>query len=245
MKLSNDTIAKLNHIVSAADMIGINGIIIDKESIRGQSEDNSIIVVEKDYLPTMDFDAIGISRVKVLQSRLALISKNNDKPFSIEAKIKEKDSGERTVLSLSIKDNKTTVEFKCMDPAYIKAPKNLKSPIQYSFNITADSVDFMSRSNSAMSHKNIAFECRDNTVTFKLTDVEGDALTHVVATDVTIIDENDSKEFFFKFNKNIISLLKLALKEADTVKINLTKRGILNIKISNINVYLVQDFENN
>lgn len=236
MKLTDDVVNKFIDIVATANSIGIDRMIIDSESIRGQSESTAVILLDKNTINFGIFSSIGISRVKLLNSRLNLVKNGKNIP-TIEFEIKEKDNGDREALLLSIKEKKTTVEFRCCDPAHIRAARNLKSSIIYTFDIDEESINVMSRGMSVMGNNNISFRLDNGKVQFNLSDVEGDSLNHIISDSITI-NEDETPSFYFKYNKSILQLLKLAMNEnTSTATVNITKRGVLNLMINNLSIY--------
>lgn len=237
-KLNEKNKQRLKKIIQSANSIGIESLIIDSESIRGTGESNSIILIDKNTLDDIStIGDIGVSRVSVLNSRLSLM-KNDD--YSINFTQRIKDNGDPVLEKFIIKNGRTSIDFKCADPKTIISKKSLTSSIVYSFDLSQDSVDLIIKSNSAMQNDTISFLYSENKVTFKLSDTSGDILTHIISSDIKVDDDSDS--FFFNYNKKIIlPLLKIAVKDDDKVRLSFTKKGIMNLNVNDLNIYLAPE----
>lgn len=235
MKLSKETVKRIMDVVTTASSIGVEQLVMDEDSIRGHSEDSKTILLDKNVFTYEHFDAIGISRVKTLTSRFNMMMGISD-DISIKVENREKDNGHRNASVLTIRTKGTSVEFRCADPSYIRAPKNLRSEVIYSFDINSKSLEVMSRGTSVMgAGKDISFSFENDKVQFNLSDNDGDTLKHTISEVVHTRDDSDT--FFFKYNKSLLKLLKLALVDNDSTTIFITKRGILRLIVNNLTVY--------
>lgn len=242
MKLNENMTTKLIDIVTTANNIGINSMIIDSDSFRGSTDNNAVLLLHKNNnsFDTTEFDGIGISRVAILSSRLNLL-KNSTKVPQIEFDLKVKDNGIKNVLRMRMKQNSTNIDFKCVDPNLINAKKNMLATIAYSFKMKEDTVDLMTKSKSAMDYSKICLILANGELNFKLQDVEGDSLTHLVSDSVEIFDGAD-KEFCFNYSdKTILPLLRSILRSNSQIDIKITQKGTMNLLINNYNVFIPKE----
>lgn len=240
MILNEDDVKKLSDIVSLAKAIGIESIIIDDISVRGESEDGVFIITEHN-IDQFKKTPIGISRISILASRLNIISENKKLP-KIELEFKERDNGDKIVLKLKIKNNRTTVEFRCADPQMIKAKKVLKDALIYAFDLSAETIDLMIRSNSAMQTDKIKLILDNGKVFFNINDTEGDSLKHLVTEDVTLVDPTKTSFMVTLKHRIVLPLLKLALKENDKLNIRLSQiRNVMTFALNDICIYIMPE----
>ena len=126
-KLSSGTLNLMRDAISTSTILGIERLVIDGHSLRGESQENGTMML----LPfpdgtELEFGAIGISRVPVLKARLRLLGDDG----VIIPEYKTRDSGEQFIFRLSLQKAKTKIDFKCADPAQIKAPKGFTEVVE-------------------------------------------------------------------------------------------------------------------
>lgn len=240
MILQETDVKRLADIITLAKTIGIESIIIDKESVRGQSDDGVFIITEHDIQQFKD-TPIGISRVSVLNSRLNLIGDAKKLP-KVELDFKERDNGDKIVLRLIIKNNRTSLDFKCADPLLIKAKKVLKDALIYQFDLSDETIDLMIRSNSAMQTDKIKMILESNKIYFNINDAEGDSLKHLVSETITLSDPTKNTFIVNLKHKIVLPLFKLALKEKDKLNIKISDiRNVVTFELNGINVYIMPE----
>lgn len=231
------TLSLLQDALDTATMLGIDRLVIDSLSLRGESQDNGTLML----LPfpdgtELDFGSIGIGRVSVLKARLKLIGADN----TITPEYKERDSGDKFVFRLELKMNKTKVDFKCTDPTQIRAPKAFKDPDAFNFQFTADDIKLMVNAKSAMQADTVTFTTKDGkTVNYIISASEGDALVHELDSELDIKTSTETFAVSFK-TKILFPVLKEiseAAKDAP-VDVILTKRGIMKIEVNGIPAYV-------
>lgn len=238
MQLSTETINFLTNVIQVAKILKIENIILDKECVRGHFQEEGSMIIHRTNLPNFEFNSLGISRISVLDTRLSLLGNS----ANIEAEEKQMDSGEKTIYKLILSNNKTTVEFKCVNPALIpKAPKLLKDPVFFTFDVSEESIVLLVRAQSAIKGDNVSFSGSKTGVVAKLSDTEGDMFNHIISDKVVYSSESDKDKFYFSYKlRTLVPLLKAALTE-DGVTINITRRGIINLMVNGINVYITQE----
>ena len=237
-ELSSGVVSLLQDAIDVASMLDIERIVLDGHSLRGHSPDNGTIML----LPfpddtTLEFGAMGIGRIPELKNRLKLVGNNG----KITPEYKERDSGDKFVFRLVLQKGKTKVEFKCSDPAQIRAPKALNDPDHFIFKFTNDDVDLMLKSKTAMGADSVAFVSPDGKeVTFSIVASEGDTLTHQLSTDVECKTDTEKFNFIYKV-KILFPVLKevlAATKDATEVEVAVTRRGVMKMNILDIPVFI-------
>lgn len=231
------TLTLLQDALDTATMLGIERLVIDNLSLRGESQDNGTLML----LPfpdgtELDFGSMGIGRVPVLKARLKLLGADG----TITPEYKQRDSGEQFVFRLELKKNKTKIDFKCTDPAQVRAPKAFKDPDAFGFQFTAEDIKMMVSAKAAMQADTVTFRSGDNgTVNYTISASEGDALVHELESGLDIKTTTDTFAASYK-TKILFPVLKEisdAAKEAP-VDVVVTKRGILKIEVNGIPAYV-------
>jgi hypothetical protein len=230
----------LSRCIDTCYITGIDKFIIDKNSIRGMADDmdSGIFLLQKftESLTALEFDSIGIGRVGVLKTRLNLM----DQEGQILFVTRPKGDSETVVSKLILKGKKTTVEYSCTDPVHIKAPKNINDEFVFEFDITQDTIKIMSKIISAISVDHISFSSeKDGSVRFKATDSEGDLFNHMISESYI---STESDNFFFSYKiKLLLPLLKNAFTNVKNLHVTISKRGYLQFKINDLNIYILSD----
>jgi hypothetical protein len=70
MKLNDTSTKQLFDLISAANIVNIDKLVIEQDIIRGADEKRSVCLVAKNNIPNFDGDTVGINRVGVLLTRL-------------------------------------------------------------------------------------------------------------------------------------------------------------------------------
>lgn len=240
MELNKETISFLQRMIKVAKILKIENIVLDNECCRGHLQEEGVMIIERDSKPKFDFVAMGITRISVLDARLALITRNE---FIIEAELKEKENGTSFISKLLLSNERTDVEFKCSDPNFIKAPKLLKDPVTHWFDLTAESIDLLVNAQSAVRGESVTFKGSVKSgVLAKLSDSEGDSLNHILTDTLEVAPGVEVEKISFPYkNAIIIPILKQFKDEEEKIRINITSRGILNVKVNDITVYIAPE----
>ncbi|QDJ96497.1 hypothetical protein Xoosp13_311 [Xanthomonas phage Xoo-sp13] len=236
-KVSKELQNKLQRALKTATSLGVEKIVVDNHSIRGDSQENSTMFILPFEAGTeLDIGAMGITRVQELNSRIKLLKDEG----TLLADFKTRDSGDKFVLRLVLKRDKTSIDFKCADPAMLKCPKALNDPDHFSFSFTKEDVDLMNSSKSVMKSDKVSFTSKDQkTVNFTISASEGDILSHELETDLDIKTDTDTFTVSYKTNIlfPVLKELTTDLKK-DTVTVTITRRGIMKLDVHGIPAYV-------
>ena len=126
MKITKNTQTIIKNAVDIATTLGIENLVIDKISLRGENKELGIVLL----LPTknieLEFDAIGLGRISLLKSRMQML---ND--AQIEFDLMDKGQQDVIVSNLKLISGRTKIGFKCSDPTRINAPKSINDTVFY------------------------------------------------------------------------------------------------------------------
>lgn len=236
-QFSKGVLSLLQDAIATATVLGIERMVIDSHSLRGESQDNGTMMLLPFPSDTeLEFGAIGISRVSVLKVRMKLLGDEG----IITPEYKVRDSGDKFVFRLSLKKGKTGVDFKCADPAQIKAPKGFNDPDHFGFTFTSEDIDLMLSAKNAMQSDTVTFSSKDGkTVNFSISASEGDTLVHELESslDIKTSTETFAASYKTKILFPVLKEIKEAAKDAD-VDVVLTRRGIMKIEVNMIPAYV-------
>lgn len=235
-KLSKSSMKMLKDAIRTASILGMEKLVIDHHSIRGESLENSTLMLLK--FPEdmeMEFGSIAITRVQELISRMRILGSDGD----IAPEFKTRDSGEQFVFRLKLKRGRTSVEFKCADPAYVKAPKAFNDPDSFTFTVVPEDVEVMLSAKSVMQTEKITFIGKDDgAVSITASASEGDKMVHEIGSKFEALnDANDSFTYSYK-TKILFPVLKELLSSAEEEVITISRRGIIKVYINDIPAFI-------
>lgn len=234
MKLSKDIIDYIRNVVKIAKTVGIESVAFEKDMVRAMDENKTVVICHTDGVPDLPFDGIGIGRLDVFSSRFALV--DGREGFATDAEISTKDNSQQ-VSQLIFKAKNIKVDYRCANTQTIKAPKAIKDPMTYEFTISADTVDILSKAQTAMSVDYVTIiSNREKGMSFELVDTNNDVFSYEFSDQaVTITDRTDS-EFVHRYPvKTVIALLK----QGFNTPIQVGQRGFLRVIVNGINVTIL------
>lgn len=234
---SKGVLTLLQDAIDTATMLKIERMVIDSHSLRGESQENGTFMLLPFPADTeLEFGAMGISRIDVLNARMKLVGADG----TVTPDYKVRDSGDKFVFRLQLKKGKTTIDFKCADPSQIRAPKGFNDAESFGFKFTAADIALMLRGKAAMQADKVTFQSKDGqTVNYTISASEGDALVHQLDSELDIKTQTETfaASYSTKILFPVLKEISDAAKEAD-VEVVLTKRGILKIEVNGIPSYV-------
>jgi hypothetical protein len=242
-KLSEPTLKYIQKLIKTCSLCGIDTIALEKGIVRGQAMDNSkgTFILETDNVPdNLEFDSLGIGRVKTLGTRIAILEPD---PITMSFDGKEKDNGDVMVKKLQMANKKTKIEFSCFDSLRIKAPKKFVDPFCHEFIISDDTLRIMQKTFAAINTSKISFSNEKNgNVVFKTTDVEGDLFDHIVSESFEILPNSPKQNFFHEYEiKYILPLFKAASDLDGKLTVQISDRGALRVNVNSFNIYVIAE----
>jgi hypothetical protein len=231
MNLNPETIQFLEQIVKTARMVGIEDVIIEPTTIRGMDEDRTIVLYHTANIPTLPFDAIGLSRIGTFQSRLDIV-KGQEK-FAVDVTTHET---EGYVKSMVLSAKGVKVDFRCANPKTIQAPKNISDTMATLVSLDSDSVVLLSKAIAAMKAETVTIISNDDGVTFELYDVNSDKFTHTFKSSIEPLGSNDDTKFVFSYPTKIVLPL---FKENSDSNFAIGEKGLMNIDMGGFDLYIL------
>lgn len=235
MKMRKDTQQILKNAVDIASVIGVETLVMDAFSLRGENKELGVAIIMPTTDITLQFDAIGIGRVMLLKSRLQLL---ND--ATIEYALMNEDGEESNVASLTMSVDRTTVGFKCQDPRMIKAPKAINDPIFYEMNLEDADVEIIIKGLANMASDTVNFSTKDETIFVKISDAQGDMFSHELSSSVEIIDDTAGSLSKSYKSKTLRTIFTNYIRKDDNsiLPISITRRGIMRISVLGMFIYV-------
>lgn len=231
MKLDKATQELIRDAVFTAESVKINNIVIDEDGIRGIDDNQLVVILKNSFTTVVPFEALAIGGVEQFVQRYRI--HENNEATTIEADIA--DNGDVKIITLKSKNLK--LEFRCMKPARVKAPKKTNDTTYASFEISDDTVDMIKRGLVTMKSDYIQFiKMADNdNVNFKIIDVNNSSMDFEI-TDSSL-EQETAGDCVFACSYPIKTLL-AALKDADENRVNVGVNNTLTVIKNGINVII-------
>jgi hypothetical protein len=229
MILETSTVQYIANAVRIAKLFDIEQIVVEPTFISGISEDKTaaIYTVVDNYIGC---NTIGLGRISVLQSRLALIESDNttvDCVFDME----QSDASD-----LVIKTPKLTVNYRCSKVRPNTYPRLLAVDELYKIIIPEDLYTVLSRAKTSMKTLVIVLICNNGEMSYKLTDETNDQLVYSDGNAVSVLDENDTDINFVI--RSPLKYFLLAIRHSQDNCLYVTEKDMLKCVISDIGVYI-------
>lgn len=231
MKLTPEDITFIENVIRTAAIVNIDDIIIEPDRVRAIDENTTVVIIEEENVPDFDFNSIGLNRISVLLSRLA-IAKDRDN-FGIDAAM---DDNNEFVRTLNMTGKGTKIDFRCSNPNHIRAPKQIGDEMIARVQITKEIVDLMQKGIAAMGAEFVNLISNDE-VTFEFVDVNNDVYSQVIAEEAKPLNGSTTTKFAHKYPaKTLLSLFKNNPNGCFEVG---GQKGMLSIKVNDLTFYVL------
>lgn len=235
MKLDNETVSLILDATNLACILGVEGLIVDKDAIRGFNDDQGVMVLISGPFD-FEFKSIGISRLPSLKQKFKLLSESE---VSVDA-VPRKNTPD-VIEKLNFDCGKINFEFRCALTKAIKDVPSLKinkSPV-FKFELTEDDYILMTKSASAMRSKNMTIQSSDDGVRLRFSDDTGDILNCDVETELGSSGDVENMSLTVNLRK-MLPIFKLAIHDGKFT-LNILKNNIVHIEIGSMEVFVMPE----
>ena len=234
MKVEQNILKYINSVVTTAKVAGIDNIIIEPGRVRALDDNNTVILLHTANVPDMPFGSIGLNRIDIFMARYAL-AQTADK-FEMEAVVDGPDDN-KYARSLTMKAKGVKIDFRCANPATIRAPRSLNDAPSCTASMTADAVLYLSKGMSAMETDEVRLFGDSSSISLEMIDINGDKLTFDIGDDVASEDPAATDISFS--HKYPVKLLQTLFKSNHDTPFHISKRGMLRIAVNGLDVYVL------
>lgn len=229
-KLSDAALTALQQLITTANNVGVDTLIVTSDLIRGIDEKKTVGIVSKAGAPDMAGKQLAINRVKQLVSRLNLVASAG--PLTVECTAA---SSGNDIAALELSSGKRKSQFRCASVDAVKGvPKGFNDVPVWELTIPAAMVASIAQADAAMGADGVTIASKDGkTVTVEFIDTNKDTCSIELDTEVVKLG-GASTSFAVKYwSKTLLSLLKEAAKTSDpTLKIG--DGGLTQIEINGL-----------
>lgn len=237
MKLSPDSLAYTLNVLKTAKLVGIENVIIEPDTVRAVNENRTVVLLQKENVPALEFSSVGITRIDVLLARYEIASSTPN--FAVEFDTK-KDGDVEFVTTLILKGKGTKIEYRCGEPSKIVAPKSLNDVTRYNVTLTSEAVTLMQKGAAAMAADNVSIISNEG-VSFELVDGNNDVFKHTFATDAQVVPDADgevasSTKFAHRYPvKTLLALFR----SNPNGTFSVGQKGILSFEVNGLTVFVI------
>jgi hypothetical protein len=127
------------------------------------------------------------------------------------------------------------VDFRCANPSAIRAPKSVSDTMKTLVPLEAEAVVLLQKGQQAMSADTVTIISNENGVSFEMYDVNSDKFTHTYEADVESLNGGDT-DFVHTYPIKIVLPL---FKENAGGSFSVGEKGVLNLQMNGINIYVL------
>lgn len=236
MLLEPSLVSFLDRVIATADQTGMTDVIIESGLIRAVNDERTAFIYHTDDVPSpLPFDAIGINRVDLFQSRLSLAKVTDG--FQIDASIHD-----NFVRSLVLKGKGIKVEYRCANPKIIeqkRPPKrNIKATQQVvcELKISPELLSMIQKGLSAMQADFVRFVGNDQEVRLEIYDVNNDAFAYTIPNENVLMKSSFMLDFFAKQMLTI-------LKKSSNGTFQMYDIKVLGTRVNDVDVFVTGKVE--
>jgi hypothetical protein len=229
MRLSEETLNYINKVISVAKKVSIESLAITSEHIRGLDQDNSIFLFQETDIPTMEFEAVGISKGDDFVSRLSIVSGDT---YHVDADI-DNDNGvaRNLIFKSSGKGSRTSVSYRCANPDHVQSPKRIKNKnVITEVILPDDTVQKLNLVGGAMGNQDIFFHGDEDGFHLSMLDDNNNSFKHTFSM--------EGNKDIFK-HKYPLKILLTVLKLDSNCTFNLMENGMLHLTLEDITLYIL------
>lgn len=238
MKLSVDSLARLDLLVQTAMIGNIKKLIIEQNQIRGIDEKQLVVIITDQNVPDFEGKSVGINRLEQLNARLSLIKSQGD--LEVEATVSPNGAD---ISIFDLKSGKATAQFRCASTESVKGvPKKISDTLVWKITIDSKIVPTIIQASSAMATDFLTIASRNGkSVSIEFIDSNKDVFTMECEQPAEWIGSGAAATSFCqKYQvKILIALIKEALKLSPTVELKLGEGGIMSINVNGFDFYVI------
>ncbi len=250
--MDNTTITFIQNVVQTAKALKIQNIIIEPGKVRALDDDQTVVIYQDSNVPSMEFGSLGLNRLDVFISRFDII--RSTPGFSLEVTT----IGEDNTIGYDVFDMKnknkagikqpmwaksitmsglnTTIDYRCANPAVIKAPKNRTDNSRYQLAFTDNAFAIMQRGKTAMNSNYVTITGNSRGTQLSVTDDNGDSLKYKFGKNVNCLIPGEEHPSF-SYNYPIEKLIPL-FKNNPNTDFCITHRGFLVGTLNELTIYI-------
>lgn len=235
MKIPQSNIDYIQNVVKTVQTVGMDKVAIESGVVRGVTDDKTVFILQTENVPTFEFGSIGISKLPVFQNRLNIVREQSN--FSVEASSIKNTSEGSYVHTLTMRAAGIKVDFTCCNPKILMGVREFRDQMKVEIDLDPEIVKVLQRGINAMGGKMITIVNNEKETFFEVLDDSNDVFKYTLPTKCIPLIENVDPSFVFRYPADVILSL---FKQNPEGSFRVGNRGILNVAVNNLNMYVMQ-----
>lgn len=228
MDISAKEMQYIERVITVADIVGIDSIIIEPSRVRATNDSGEVFILQTSDVPDMAFRSIGIGKTSIFKSRYSVVKDLKTTFTAITNKVMVDGQEEEFARSITMKAPSVQIDFRCTNPVTIRSPKKVLDPVVMEIPMNQDVVDMLAKAERAMSAGSVDFILREGVLSFDVKDVNGDAFVYEIGGGF-----DEELEFSHTYNSKVLVPI---LKNTKETSVSITKLGLI---ITDVKGFLV------
>jgi hypothetical protein len=237
MKIDPIELEHVKRVVKCATNAKIDNLVIEPGKIRGIDDDQTIILFHTEDVPQFSFGSLGLNRISTFVARFDLAANISGTEVSVETETDK--NGQLFARALNIKGKGIKIDYRCANPAVIRAPRKFVDIVTYHVDMSPDVLFFMTKGQSAMASKEVTLTCKNSVTMFTITDVNGDELQYEFPLNAKDINNPANKSVEFTYSYSLTTLLPLLKNVPDQPFCITAPTGMIKLTIDGFDVYIM------
>lgn len=210
MRLESDLLMLLERATMVARQMGITELSMEDNSVgkmfRGMSDAGGTpVVLNHTFDDDLPFSSLAIRDTASFLNKLNL-ALERDENYKLFINV---DKNKNAVSDMEMKGHKFTLKFIAGSAEAVKAPKRLKDPNKYGFEMSDEDIKTLEKGVRAMGGEFVTFVCDGVNVSFEIKAGKNDVFEYTFSEECMSLDGSDDLSFAFSYpTKTILTLIK-------------------------------------
>lgn len=235
MKLTQSAIEYLHNVVKTVQSVGMESVAIEPGMVRGISSDHTVFILQTENVPNFECGSIGISKLPVFQNRLNIVREQPN--FSVEVSSVRQTEHGQYAQSLTMKAAGIKVDFSCCNPKVLKGVAQFRDTFKVEVDLDPDVVKTIQRGVTAMGGKTITIVNNEKETFLEVVDDNNDVFKYTMPIKGVPLVTDVDQSFVFRYPADILLSL---FKQNPEGSFKIGQRGLLNIAVNGLNLYVMQ-----
>lgn len=229
MKINKEVEKLVFDAAKTANSVGIESFVIDEDGIRGTDEGKQVVMLLSSFDLEVPFDGFAVGDVAQFVQRYHVHTSNE--PVSVEMTLAD----DLSAKVVTLKSKNLKVDYRCVAPKRIKAPKKLNDTLLCSFELTEEAVEMIKKGSMIMKAEEVLFVKDEDSdfVYLEIVDINKSKFNYEI--DGKIETEADPCMFAHRYP---IKALLGALKDSDDQFVDIGENASLTVRKNGISIII-------
>ena len=231
MKIDQEVEKLICDAAGVANDVGVTAFVIDEEGIRGMDEGKLIFMLRESFDLEVPFASLAIGDTAQFIQRYNIHKTNDGSELILEV---DKDDKAKVI---SMKSKGLNIDFRCIKPERIRAPKKLDDVEYCAFELPDAAIDMIKKGSTTMKAEEVLFvkEEDSDSVYLEMVDINRSSFKYDI--DGFVEPVNPKKRCSFAKRYPVKTIL-MALRNSDNNHLLIGEKGSLTICKNQIDIII-------